>query len=118
MEKSPTEQLVIRISKRYTPCVVLVAMVLASVPWAWGHEAGMTYTRFALVLLIIACPCALVISTPIAYVCGLAHAARAGILVKGGQHLEALARVSAFALDKTGTLTEGQFRLTQMEIFD
>ena len=81
-QSSPTEQLVMRVAKVYTPVVVLVALVLATVPWAWGPEVGRAYLRTALVSLIIACPCALVISTPITYVCGLAHAARIGILAQ------------------------------------
>merc|ERR1712195_433845 len=76
----------------------------------------MEYLRVSLVALIIACPCALVISTPIAYVCGLAHAARVGILVKGGQHLETLGHIKVLALDKTGTLTTGRFELQHVEI--
>jgi Cd2+/Zn2+-exporting ATPase len=114
-ESSPTEQLVMRIAKVYTPLVVFAATLLATVPWAWGPEVGHAYLRTALVTLIIACPCALVISTPITYVCGLAHAARVGILVKGGQHLETLGHVKAIALDKTGTLTTGRFELEHLE---
>ena len=114
-QSSPTEQLVMRVAKVYTPVVVLVALVLATVPWAWGPEVGRAYLRTALVSLIIACPCALVISTPITYVCGLAHAARIGILVKGGEHLETLGHVKALALDKTGTLTTGRFELQHLE---
>lgn len=115
-ETSPTEQLVMKIAKVYTPCVVLVALLMATIPWAWGHEIGMEYFRIALVSLIIACPCALVISTPIAYVCGLAHAARVGILVKGGQHLENLGHITCLALDKTGTLTTGRFELQHLNV--
>ena len=72
---------------------ITLSTLLATIPWAWGYDVGMEYLRVALVTLIIACPCALVISTPIAYVCGLAHAARVGILVKGGQHLETLGHI-------------------------
>jgi Cd2+/Zn2+-exporting ATPase len=115
-ETSPTEQLVMKIAKIYTPCVVLLSTLLATIPWAWGYDVGMEYLRVALVTLIIACPCALVISTPIAYVCGLAHAARVGILVKGGQHLETLGHIKVLALDKTGTLTTGRFELQHVEI--
>merc|ERR1712166_516933 len=66
-------------------------------------------------MLVIACPCALVISTPITYVCSMARAAQLGILVKGGKHLGTLAQVTVIGLDKTGTLTEGVFQMTQME---
>ena len=114
-ESSPTEQLVMKVAKVYTPLVVSSAIILATIPWAFGPEIGMAYMRTALVVLIIACPCALVISTPLTYVCGLAHAARVGILVKGGQHLETLGHVKALALDKTGTLTTGRFELEHLE---
>jgi hypothetical protein len=65
-------------------------------------------------MLVVACPCALVISTPITYICGIATAARSGILVKGGQHLEVLAAVRRLAMDKTGTLTEGKFKMNDL----
>ena len=115
-ETSPTEQLVMKIAKVYTPCVVFCALMLATIPWAWGYDTGVQYLRISLVALIIACPCALVISTPIAYVCGLAHAARVGILVKGGQHLETLGHIKVLALDKTGTLTTGRFELQHLNV--
>jgi len=107
-----------KIAKIYTPIVVFVALILATIPWAWGPVIGMKYLRIALVSLIIACPCALVISTPIAYVCGLAHAARVGILIKGGQHLETLGHIQVLALDKTGTLTTGRFELQHLDVLD
>ncbi len=107
-QKAPTQTFVERFAAVYTPAVIagsiLVAtlppLVLAEAPWPWVYRA--------LVLLVISCPCALVISTPVAVVCGLTRAARSGVLIKGGRFLEALGALRALALDKTGTLTKGQ----------
>ena len=105
--KAPAEQFVDRFSRVYTPVVVGVAVVLAVVPPLLGGGFGEWFYR-ALALLIIACPCALVISTPVTVVSGIGAASRRGILVKGGAALEAGGRLKALALDKTGTLTEGR----------
>jgi Cd2+/Zn2+-exporting ATPase len=105
--KTPAEQFVDRFSRLYTPVVVAVAVVLAVVPPLLGGEFGTWFYR-ALALLIIACPCALVISTPVTVVSGIGAASRRGILVKGGAALEAAGRLKALAFDKTGTLTEGR----------
>lgn len=69
----------------------------------------------SLILVVVACPCALVISTPVAKVCGLSAAAKMGLIIKGGSHLEALAKVKAMAFDKTGTLTEGAFQVVELQ---
>ena len=106
-EKAPSERLVDRFSRVYTPVVVAVAVVLATVPPLLGASFGEWFYR-ALALLIIACPCALVISTPVTVVSGIGAASRRGILVKGGAALEAAGRLKALAFDKTGTLTEGR----------
>jgi Zn2+/Cd2+-exporting ATPase len=106
-KKAPAEQFVDRFSRVYTPVVVAIAMVLAVVPPLLGGVFGEWFYR-ALALLIIACPCALVISTPVAVVSGIGAASRRGILVKGGAALEAAGRLKALAFDKTGTLTEGR----------
>ncbi|MDQ3302084.1 MAG: cation-translocating P-type ATPase [Actinomycetota bacterium] len=105
--KAPAEQLVDRFSRIYTPLVVAVAVSLAVVPPLLGAEFGTWFYR-ALALLIIACPCALVISTPVTVVSGIGAASRRGILTKGGATLEAAGRLKALAFDKTGTLTEGR----------
>ncbi|MBW6456821.1 MAG: heavy metal translocating P-type ATPase, partial [Trueperaceae bacterium] len=105
--RAPTQRFVDRFARVYTPLVVLFALGVAVVPpLAWG--AGWTGSAYqALVLLVIACPCALVISTPVTVVSGLAAAARRGILIKGGAFLERGRDLRWLALDKTGTLTHG-----------
>lgn len=109
--RSPAERWVDRFSRIYTPVVVVLAIGVAFVPpLVLGVPIGPWFYR-ALVLLVVACPCALVLSTPVTMVSGLARAARMGILVKGGTHLESLGRLKVFAMDKTGTLTEGRFKV-------
>lgn len=110
--RAPTQRLVDRFAQVYTPIVVAGAALVAAVPplMGWGTLAEWFYR--ALVMLTIACPCALVLSTPVAVMSGLTAAARAGILIKGGAYLERLAALRAIAFDKTGTLTYGRPRLT------
>jgi Cd2+/Zn2+-exporting ATPase len=107
-QKAPTQTFVERFAAIYTPAVLGGAVLVATLPpLLMGQPAG-PWIYQALVLLVISCPCALVISTPVAVVCGLARAARAGILIKGGRILEALGGLKALAFDKTGTLTQGR----------
>jgi Cd2+/Zn2+-exporting ATPase len=106
--RAPTQRFVERFAAVYTPTVFALAVLVAVLPpllldWAW-----LDAIYKALVLLVIACPCALVISTPVTVVSGLTAAARRGILIKGGTHLEGARKLRAVALDKTGTLTEGK----------
>ncbi len=106
--RSRSEQWVERFARVYTPAVMALAIAVAAIPpLALGGPWDMWFYR-ALVLLVIACPCALVISTPVSIVAALATAARAGVLVKGGAYLELPARLRAIAFDKTGTLTAGR----------
>lgn len=94
--------------------VVLSALFMCTVPWAYGAETGRLWMYNGLVLLVIACPCALIISTPVTYVAGLAATAQRGVLVKGGSHLEALGLTKTICFDKTGTLTQGSYALIAM----
>jgi Cd2+/Zn2+-exporting ATPase len=116
-KKAPAEQFVDRFSRVYTPVVVAVAVVLAVVPPLLGGGFGEWFYR-ALAMLIIACPCALVISTPVTVVSGIGAASRRGILLKGGAALEAAGRLKALAFDKTGTLTEGRPVLSRTVALD
>jgi Cd2+/Zn2+-exporting ATPase len=104
--KAPVERFIDRFARIYTPVVIAGALLIAIVPSAFGIGGHWVYR--SLVILIIACPCALVIATPVAVVSGLTSAARRGILIKGGLHLEQAARIRAIALDKTGTVTLGR----------
>lgn len=105
--RAPSEQWVDRFARVYTPVILGVAILIAIVPpLLFGGDSGEWFYR-ALVLLVIGCPCALVISTPVSIVASLAAAAKAGVLVKGGTFIEAPAKLRAVALDKTGTLTAG-----------
>ncbi len=116
--RAPTQRFVDRFAAVYTPGVFLLALAVALLtPWAMGW-GWMTALYKALVLLVIACPCALVISTPVTVVSGLAAGARRGILIKGGVHLEGARQLRAVALDKTGTLTEGRPKLVAFEVLD
>jgi Cd2+/Zn2+-exporting ATPase len=107
-ERAPSEQWVDRFARYYTPAVMALAVLVMLIPplVAGGSWSGWFYQ--ALVLLVIACPCALVISTPVSIVAALTAAARVGVLVKGGLHLEQAGHIRVVALDKTGTLTEGR----------
>lgn len=113
-QQAPTERFVDAFSRWYTPIVVLLAIGIAAVPPLAFSEPYQPWLYKALVLLVIACPCALVISTPVTVVSGLAAAAKRGLLVKGGVHLERAHQLKVVAVDKTGTLTEGKPRLTDV----
>ena len=114
--RAPTQRFVDRFAAIYTPGVFVLALGVALLmPWLMGWT-WMEAVYKPLVLLVIACPCALVISTPVTVVSGLAAAARRGILVKGGVYLEQARSLKAVALDKTGTITEGKPKLVDVQI--
>lgn len=112
--RAPTQRFVDRFARIYTPVVCAVAALVALAPWLAFDQPFYPWLYKALVLLVIACPCALVISTPVTVVSGLAAAARRGILIKGGAYLEEGRKIRVLALDKTGTITEGRPRLTDV----
>jgi len=106
--RAPTQRFVDSFSKIYTPVVFVLALVVAVIPPLFMGALWFDWIYRALVLLVVACPCALVISTPVTIVSGLAAAARKGILVKGGVYLEGGYKLGYLALDKTGTITHGK----------
>ena len=106
--KAPTERFITKFARYYTPAIVICALMVAAVPILFGYDAS-TWVYRALTFLVVSCPCALVISVPLGYFCGIGAASRMGILVKGGNYLEALGSADTVVFDKTGTLTEGRF---------
>jgi Cd2+/Zn2+-exporting ATPase len=115
--KAPTQRFIDRFSRAYTPEVVVVAAAIAVLPpLLWGGAWG-AWIYKGLAILLIGCPCALVISTPAAIAAGLSAGARRGLLIKGGAVLETLRKVTVVALDKTGTLTEGKPKVTDIASF-
>jgi Zn2+/Cd2+-exporting ATPase len=116
MRRAPSEQFVERFSRIYTPVMMVLALIVAVLPplllnWTWSHAFYQS-----MVVLLIACPCALVISTPVTIAAAIASAAKRGVLFKGGAHLETAARLKAIALDKTGVITAGRPEVERVEV--
>ncbi|MGI6677779.1 MAG: heavy metal translocating P-type ATPase [Dehalobacterium sp.] len=112
-KKAPTEKFITKFAHYYTPVVVLVAVLLALLPPLFMENAAFSQWFYrALVFLVVSCPCALVISIPLGFFGGIGAASKKGILVKGGNYLEAINHVDTVVFDKTGTLTKGVFRVT------
>jgi len=112
-QKSPTQQLTERFMGWFVPAVLILDLLLILIPPLFGVPFTVSFSR-AMVLLVAASPCALALGTPAAIMAGVAQAARNGVLVKGGRHLENLGRLKALAFDKTGTLTQGKLQLTDI----
>ena len=106
-EKAPSQQFVETFARIYTPVVVIGAILLPLAPWLLFGQPLVPWFNRALVLLLVACPCALVVSTPVSVVAAIGNASRNGVLIKGGQYLENAGTVKVVAFDKTGTLTRG-----------
>ena len=113
--RSRTESLITRFAQVYTPCVVYAALALAFLPPLFTGFDFATWIHRALNFLVVSCPCALVISVPLAYFSGMGAVSKAGMIAKGGIALENLAKVDTFVFDKTGTLTTGDFRVVRVE---
>ena len=113
-KKSDTENFIRKFSKIYTPIVVLCAILLVLIPTFMGHPFDKWLYR-SLVFLVTSCPCALVISVPLGYFCGIGRASREGILIKGSRELDKLRDVDSILFDKTGTITEGVFEVSTVK---
>ncbi|WCJ42257.1 heavy metal atpase 2 [Euphorbia peplus] len=113
--QSKVQQFIDKIAKYYTPAIVLIAVGLAVIPLALRVHNEKHWVHIALVFLVSGCPCALILSTPVATFCALTKAASNGVLIKGGDHLENLAKIKVMAFDKTGTLTRGEFVVSQFQ---
>ncbi len=114
-KKAKTEKFITRFAKIYTPAVTIAALLLAVIPpLLFGGEWG-EWIKRACIFLVISCPCALVISVPLGFFGGIGAASKAGILVKGGNYLEAVSEIKTVVFDKTGTLTKGEFKVSSIE---
>lgn len=113
-KKAQAEKFITKFAKIYTPVVVILALIIAVVPPLILGTSFIVWVKRALTFLVISCPCALVISIPLSFFAGIGRASRKGILIKGSNYMEVLAKASAVVFDKTGTLTEGVFKVTQI----
>lgn len=113
--KSRTQRFIDKCSQYYTPAVIFISACLAVIPIALGVSNHKHWFHLALVVLVSACPCALILSTPVVTYCALTKAATSGLLIKGGDYLETLAKVKFMAFDKTGTITRGEFVMSEFQ---
>ncbi len=115
-QKAPSEQFVDVFAKYYTPLVLVAAAGVMVLPWLVFHQPFAPWFYNGLVLLVISCPCALIISTPVSIVSAIGNASRRGVLIKGGAYLEQMGSIKAIAFDKTGTLTQGRPVVTDIVV--
>ncbi|XP_028773726.1 cadmium/zinc-transporting ATPase HMA3 isoform X2 [Neltuma alba] len=113
--KTSTQRSIDKFAKIYTPAVVVISTLLAVIPLVLRVNNQKHWFHFALVVLVSACPCALVLSTPVATFCAYTKAAKSGLLIKGGDYLETLAKIKVMAFDKTGTITKGEFLVSNFQ---
>ncbi|MNM59276.1 putative cadmium-transporting ATPase [compost metagenome] len=116
--KTPTELFIDKFARYYTPAIMIIAALVVLIPPLLFGAPWMKWVYEGLAILIVGCPCALVLSSPIALVSGMTRSARSGVLIKGGIHLEQLGRINMIAFDKTGTLTEGRPAVIQEVVYD
>ena len=114
-KKAPTEAFITKFAKYYTPIIVLLGVLIAVIPPLFFGADWYSWVYRSLIFLVISCPCALVLSVPLGFFSGIGAASKKGILVKGGNYLEALANLDMVVFDKTGTLTMGVFNVTAVE---
>ncbi|MBI5576703.1 MAG: cation-translocating P-type ATPase [Deltaproteobacteria bacterium] len=117
-QKAPIQAFMERFAEVYTPSVLAAAALVATIPPIFGFGALIPWAYRALVLLVIACPCAIVLAAPVVTITALTRATRDGILVKGAHHLETLGKIRMVAFDKTGTLTRGKLKITRVRAAD
>ena len=118
-KKSKTEKFITKFARYYTPFVVIVAMMIVIIPTIiFGINVFNIWLYRALVFLVVSCPCALVVSIPLGFFGGIGGASKNGLLIKGGNYLEALNNVDTIVFDKTGTLTKGVFNVTEINVFN
>ena len=113
-KKAKVDLFIDRFAKYYTPAIVIIALFVATIPYLFFAEPLMEWTYRSLVLLVIACPCALAISTPISMVSAITAGTKNGIIIKGGEYIESLSKIKTILFDKTGTLTEGNLEINDI----